>query len=121
VNNHESNELKKGNCMPHYLVQVSYTSAALKALLKHPVDRIKVVKPAIEKLGGSLVGGWFSFGDQDVVLIADMPDNMAAAALAMAFGAGGALRSVKTTPLVELSEGVGAMKRAAKCGYRPPA
>lgn len=106
--------------MAHYMVQVGYTAAALKALLKHPADRMKAVRPAIEKLGGSLVGGWFSFGEEDVLLIVEMPDNVAAAAFAMAVGAGGAVKSIKTTPLMDMSEGVGAMKRAAKTGYRPP-
>jgi uncharacterized protein with GYD domain len=106
--------------MPHYLVQGSYTSAALKALTKKPVDRTKSVRPAIEKLGGSVVGSWFSFGDQDVVLIVEMPDNVSAAAFSMAVGAGGGLRALKTTPLIEMAEGVGAMKRAAKSGYKPP-
>jgi len=44
-----------------------------------------------------------------------MPDNVAAAALAMAFNAGGAVKTVKTTPLMSISEGIAAMKKAAEC------
>jgi hypothetical protein len=49
-----------------------------------------------------------------------MPDNVSAAALSLAQAAGGALRSLETTPLLELAEGLEAMKRASKAGYRPP-
>jgi len=49
-----------------------------------------------------------------------MPDNVSAAALSLAQMAGGALRSMKTTPLLELPEGLEAMKRAATSGYQPP-
>ena len=49
-----------------------------------------------------------------------MPDNVAMAAFSLAAAAGGALRSIKTTPLLDTTEGLGAMKRAAQAGYRPP-
>jgi uncharacterized protein with GYD domain len=52
--------------------------------------------------------------------ILEMPDNVSAAALSLAQMAGGALRSMKTTPLLELPEGLEAMKRAATSGYQPP-
>ena len=49
----------------------------------------------------------------------EMPDNVSAAALSLAIGAGGACRSVKTTPLMSIAEGIEAMKKAATCGYKP--
>ena len=50
-----------------------------------------------------------------------MPDDVSAAALAIAFNAGGALKASKTTPLLSAEQGVEAMKKAATCGYRPAA
>ena len=105
--------------MPSYLVQVSYSVDALAAFIKKPQDRTEVVRKAIEKLGGSLNGIWFSFGDHDVVALLDMPDNTSAAAFALAIGAGGACRSVKTTPLLAVEEGMAAMKKAGTSGYKP--
>lgn len=105
--------------MPSYLVQASYTVEALNALLKTPQNRTEVVRKAIEKLGGSLTGLWLSFGDQDVVCIMEMPDNVSAAALSLAIAAGGALKSTKTTPLFTAEEGMAAGKKAATCGYKP--
>ena len=105
--------------MRDYLLQVSYTSEALAALVANPQNRADAVRPAIEKLGGQMKSAHFAFGDYDVVLIVSMPSEADAAAIALAFGAGGALKSVKTTPLMSLEEGVEAMKKAATCGYQP--
>jgi uncharacterized protein with GYD domain len=105
--------------MPSYLVQVSYTPSGLAALIEHPQNRIEVVRKPIEKLGGSVGSFYMSFGDYDVVGFIDMPDNVSAAAIALAFGAGGTCKSVKTTPLLTVDEGIQAMKKAGTCGYKP--
>lgn len=105
--------------MPSYLVQASYTTEAIAALLKNPQNRMEVVKKAVKNLGGKLVGGWLSFGDYDVVLIAEMPDQVSAAAIAMAAAAGGSLKAVKTTPLLSTEEGLAAAKKAGESGYTP--
>jgi NAD(P)-dependent dehydrogenase (short-subunit alcohol dehydrogenase family) len=47
--------------------------------------------------------------------------NVRAAALAMAAAAGGACKSLKTTPLMDTAEGLEAMRKAASSGYRAPA
>ena len=78
--------------MPHYLIQVAYTPEAWASMVANPQDRIAAVTPAVERLGGKIVGGWVSFGDYDVVAIADMPDNASAAAFSMAASAGGGVR-----------------------------
>jgi uncharacterized protein with GYD domain len=105
--------------MPYFLLQGGYTPEAWAALLKKPQDRTAAVRPAVEKLGGRIERFWLSFGEYDIVGVVEMPDNAAAAALSMAFAAGGALRSVKTTPLLTTEEGVQAMTRAATSGYKP--
>ena len=74
--------------MPSYLVQTSYTSEAMAALIKNPQNRTEVIRKSVETLGGKLVGSWMSFGDQDVVLIIDMPDHISAAAMVLAACAG---------------------------------
>ena len=106
--------------MAYYLLQGAYTSEAMANLLKNPTDRTEAIRPVIEKLGGSLDDAWFAFGEYDVVVIFQMPDNLSAAALALAFSAGGAFNSLKTTPLMEFKDGIEAMKKAAGSGYQPP-
>jgi hypothetical protein len=81
--------------MPFFLHQVSYTPEALTRLLANPQDRF------------------------DAVLITEMPDNVAAAAIALAFAAGGSLRNCQTTALMPNAEGLDAMRKAATCGYKP--
>ena len=104
--------------MPSYLQQIAYTPKGWEALVGKPQNRIEAVRPAIEKLGGKIQGAWFSFGDYDVVVVVDMPSNVDAGAIAMAFAAGGACKAVKTTPLLTAEEAVEAMKKASNSGYR---
>lgn len=104
--------------MPHYLVQVAYNENAWQALIKNPHNRIEAVRPAIESLGGKIKEGYFAFGDYDAILIAEMPDNVTASAMSIAFAGGGACRTVKTTPLISTAEAVEALKKASHTGYR---
>ena len=104
--------------MPNYLHQVAYTSEGWRALIAQPQDRLEAVRTAIEKLGGKLLHGWFAFGDYDVIAITEMPDNVSAAAIAIAFSGGGACKAVQTTPLLTQQEAISAMRKAGECGYR---
>src|SRR5215472_2084025 len=106
--------------MANYLLQVAYTPEAWASLLAQPHDRVDVIRPVVEKLGGKFVHAWFAFGDYDLVAILDMPTNVEAAAFSLAAEAGGAIRSIKTTPLMSTAEGIEAMKKAAKSGYKAP-
>ena len=105
--------------MAHYLVQVAYTPEAWAAMVKTPQDRSEAVEGPIKKLGGKMERFWMSFGEFDVVAVADMPSDVAAAAFAIAIAAGGACRNVKTTPLLSTKDGIEALKQAATSGYKP--
>jgi len=106
--------------MPYYLFRGSYTAEAWAGLVKRPQNREEVVRTAIENLGGTLEGAWLCFGVDDVVAVCNLPDNVSAAAFSLAVAAGGALKTSTTTPLMTFEEGVEAMKKAGKAGYRPP-
>jgi uncharacterized protein with GYD domain len=105
--------------MPSYLLQLSYTPAALAGLMEHPQDRNDAVRKPIENLGGKIERFYLSFGKFDVVGIVEMPNNVSAAAFSMALGAGGGCANVHTTPLMTTEEGMEVMKKAASCGYKP--
>jgi uncharacterized protein with GYD domain len=105
--------------MPYFLHQVSYTSDALARLIANPQDRFEAVRSPIEKLGGKIKDSYFAFGQHDAVLITEMPDNVSAAAIALAFAAGGALRNCQTTALMTNAEALEAMRKASTCGYKP--
>jgi uncharacterized protein with GYD domain len=104
----------------NYLLQVAYTSEAWAHLIANPHDRIDAVRPVIEKLGGKILHGWYAFGDYDIVTVIEMPGNIEAAAFSLAAAAGGAVKSIKTTPLLTTAEGVQAMKKATMSGYKAP-
>ena len=99
--------------MPYYLVQTAYTPEAWATMIKNPQDRIALVRPAIESVGGTIEAGYLSFGEYDLVAIVEFPDNAAAAAFSVATTARGALKSFKTTPLLTMAEAQNAMKAAS--------
>ncbi len=106
--------------MAYYLVQAAYTAAGWAALVKNPQNRLEAIQPVVKRLGGTAENLWLAFGDYDVVGILKMPDNVSAAAFSVAVSAGGALKAIKTTPLMTIEEGMEAMRKAGPAGYRPP-
>jgi len=65
---------------------------------------------------------YYCFGEYDAVAIAEFPSNDAAAAFSLAATAGGAIKAVKTTPLMTIEDGLSAMRKAseASTAYRAP-
>ena len=105
--------------MAKYLIQASYTAEGAKGLLKEGgTKRRATVEAMARAVGGRLEAFYFAFGDRDAILIVDLPDNVAAAALASAVGMSGAVKSYETVALLTAEE----MDRAGKMtvDYRPP-
>src|SRR5439155_1381098 len=74
--------------MPQYLYQLAYTAESLAAQVKNPQDRLEVAaKPLLAAVGGKLLGGGYSFGEYDVAIIIEAPDDTAAASVALAVAA----------------------------------
>jgi uncharacterized protein with GYD domain len=90
-------------------------------MVKQPQNRLEAVRPVVEKLGGKFEHAWLPFGEYDIVGVVELPENTDAAAFAMAVYAGGAVKAFKTTPLLSVTEGVEAMRKAQEAGYRRPA
>ncbi len=108
--------------MFRYVIQAAYKAEAVAALAKSPQNRVEAVRAVVQRLGGTLEAGGLLFGHEDLRLIAicGFPDNVAAAALAIAISTGGMVQSVRTTPLLTGDEGLEALSKAANAGYRPP-
>jgi uncharacterized protein with GYD domain len=79
--------------------------------------RRAAAEQAIQSIGGKVEAFYYAFGDTDVYVIVDMPDNVSAAASALIVSASGLVR-IKTTVLITPDE----MDRAGKVtpSYRPP-
>ena len=106
--------------MPLYMYQASYTRDAWKTQIQNPQNRAEQIRALTEAAGGKLLGFYYAFGEYDVVIIAEFPDNVSASAQVLAVLAGGALKAGKTTVLMSVEEGMEAMRRASGTGYRPP-
>ena len=114
--------IQRGSEMAIYMYQAAYTAESWAAQVKKPANRVEAVgRAACEAVGGKLLGGWYCFGDYDLVIIADVPSNEAMSAIALAIAAGGAIKSSKTTVLMTGSEILGALKKATAVakGYKP--
>ena len=108
--------------MPYYMQRFKYGANSMKALVGKPADRRDAAKRVVEAHGGKLREYFLSFGEYDVLVIAEYPDNAAATAVSMSVGASGGFAGGETTPLITMDEAVAAMKRAnkAKGAYKPP-
>jgi uncharacterized protein with GYD domain len=90
--------------MAKYLITASYSAEGLKGLQKDKASgRRDAVRQACESIGGKLDAFYFAFGEDDVVSIVDLPDNVAASALSLAASATGLIRT-RTTALLAVEE-----------------
>ncbi|MHB8718078.1 MAG: GYD domain-containing protein [Candidatus Dormibacteria bacterium] len=104
--------------MPKYLFEFSYSTDGVKGLLEEGgTSRRDATARLAESLGGEVEAYYFAFGGRDGFLIADVPDNAAAAGASLIASASGAV-SVTTTVLLSPEE----IDAAARMhgDYRPP-
>ena len=106
--------------MPLYMTQVSYTSEAWAAMTQNPEDRSEVFGRLTQAMGGTLLSWYYTFGEYDVLVIYEAPDESTAAAIVLAATAPGHLSKVKTTVLLSAEEGMEAMRKAGEATYRAP-
>jgi uncharacterized protein with GYD domain len=106
--------------MPLYMIQAAYTNEAWAKLVQRPENRAEALRPVVERLGGQLIAWYWAFGDYDVVVLVNMPNNVAASAAAMAVAAGKAVKGIKTTPLMTPEDGFDALLLAQGAHYEPP-
>jgi len=104
--------------MPKFLIEASYTPEGLKGLQKDKASgRLQAVTQAVQSLEGAVESMHFAFGSDDVIVIVDMPNARAAAALSATISATGLAR-LRTTPLLTVAEMDEAL--GASPNYRGP-
>jgi uncharacterized protein with GYD domain len=104
--------------MPKYLIKAKYTQDGIAGVKRAGgSSRRDAVDQTAQSVGGKLESFYFAFGDTDAYVICDLPDNAAAAGLAMTVGAAGGA-SVTTVALLTVEE----VDAAAKVNveYRKP-
>jgi uncharacterized protein with GYD domain len=105
-----------------YLFKVSYTNESWATQVRLKGDVVERVEPLIKACNGRLEALYYAFGDADVVVLGDFASPEDAAALSIAVAAGGAVKSITTTELLTVEQGMAAMKRAGEAAgvYQPP-
>ena len=94
-----------------YMYQASYTAKSMAAQLKEPQDPVVAIRPALEDLGAKILVAGFPFGEYDVLVVYEAPDDMTAASVAMAIAAAGEVKAGKTTRLLTGQEWLESLRK----------
>jgi uncharacterized protein with GYD domain len=97
--------------MALYMYQASYTAKSMAAQLTEPRDPVEAMRSALEDLGAEIVVAGFPFGEYDVLVVYEAPDDMTAASVAMAVAAEGEVKSAKTTRLLSGQEWLESLRK----------
>jgi len=104
--------------MPKFLIKASYNPDGVRGLIKDGGSRRRaVVQKLIEGMGGKLEAFYYAYGDDDAVIIADLPDATSGVALSLTVNATGAVR-LTTIPLITPEEIDAASKKTIE--YKAP-
>jgi uncharacterized protein with GYD domain len=108
--------------MPRFITFFSYTGAAAKAMIERPSDRSAASKALVESLGGTQEAFYWMQGKHDGFLIANLPDAIAAAAIAAAVASTGAVGGVETHQIFDHDEQAAIATHATTAlgAYKPP-
>ncbi len=101
--------------MSLYMFKAAYTSASIKVMVENPTDRSGMIAKACETFGGNMLHFLMAFGEDDAIVICELPDDVAAAA------SGGCSR-INTIQLLSVKDWVKActMARDVSSGYQAP-
>ena len=108
--------------MLRYVSFFSYTGEAWERMIKKPGNRANAAQALIEEIGGTMEAFYWMFGDWDGLVIYEVPDVAAAAALSGRVISSGLLKSVSTHQLISSDDGHEALlkARAVAGAYQPP-
>jgi uncharacterized protein with GYD domain len=102
-----------GECMPIYITQGRYTREAVKGMIMRPEDRADAISRLLSKAGGRLLGYYVTFGEYDFLSIAELPNDIQAAAALLAAASGGGVTDLRTTVAMTSVEAQGAFAAAS--------
>ena len=94
--------------MSHYILLINWTDQGISKIKESP-ERFGSFKASVEKAGGKLIGGYYTFGEYDVVIILEAPNDEAVMSLMLKVGSAGNVRT-KTLKAVAAEEGMKIIK-----------
>ena len=89
--------------MSHYILLINWTDQGISRI-KESSERYNSFKASVEKAGGKLIGGYYTFGEYDVVIIIEAPNDEAVMSIMLKVGSAGNVRT-KTLKAFDADEG----------------
>jgi uncharacterized protein with GYD domain len=90
--------------LSHYILLINWTEQGI-GKINESADRYSSFKTLVEKAGGKLIGGYYTFGEYDVVIIIEAPNDEAVMSLMLKVGSAGNVRT-KTLKAFTADEGM---------------
>jgi len=91
--------------MPKYMITGGYSPASWQRMMEHPnQERESRVAELCQEAGGNLESFYWTFGHDDYVFIAELPDDASASAMSVAMSSTGEIHDQRTVKLLSKDE-----------------
>ena len=100
--------------MPIYISRGRFTTDAVKGMMAKPENREEAVASLFKSVGGRLIGWYLTMGAHDWLVIAEFPNDRAAASAVLAAAGGGSLSDVETTVAMTAADAAATFEAAGK-------
>ena len=97
--------------MSQYILLINWTQQGISKI-KESSDRYNSFKASVEKAGGKVIGGYYTFGEYDVIIIIEAPNDEVVMSLMLKVGSAGNVRT-KTLKAFTVEEGTKVIKDLA--------
>ncbi|HZA06845.1 MAG TPA: GYD domain-containing protein [Nitrososphaeraceae archaeon] len=94
--------------MPQYILLINWTQQGISKI-KESSDRYNSFKASVEKAGGKVIGGYYTFGEYDVIIIIEAPNDEVVMSMILKVGSAGNVRT-KTLKAFTAEEGMNIIK-----------
>jgi uncharacterized protein with GYD domain len=94
--------------LSQYILLINWTQQGISNI-KESSDRYSSFKTSVEKAGGKLIGGYYTFGEYDVIIIIEAPNDEVVMSLMLKVGSAGNVRT-KTLKAFTAEEGMNIIK-----------
>jgi uncharacterized protein with GYD domain len=94
--------------MSQYILLINWTGQGISKI-KESGDRYNSFKTSLEKAGGKLIGAYYTFGEYDLVIVIEAPNDKVVMSLMLKVGSYGNVRT-KTMKAFTAEEGIKIIK-----------
>jgi uncharacterized protein with GYD domain len=78
--------------LSHYILLINWTEQGI-GKINESSARYNSFKASVEKAGGKLIGGYYTFGEYDVVIVIEAPNDETVMSLMLKVGSAGNVRT----------------------------